>query len=139
METKVVVDSSVFVNACLDETSSHISQAFMEIIPAKHIGMVVPEIVIFEVLHILKKNGGADLEEVIDFFYQSSTNEVLSLDQEILRSFLQNQKISKLKTSDAIVASIANMKNIPLISWDKKLLKTVGIAYTPEEWLAQNR
>ena len=52
--------------------------------------------------------------------------------------FTKNQRCLALKTVDAIVASVASLKNLPLISWDKKLLKTTEIAFTPEQWLGKN-
>lgn len=140
----LVVDASVFLSSFLDnEVRSLTSRLFFESLKKEGIKITLPILTLFEVLHNFYRVSGdmGKTEAVHDFFVKLSVaNEIkiLSLDASFLSHFFSFHKNFDLKTSDTIIVLTAHREKVPLISWDKKMLKQGAkstTVYTPEEYL----
>ncbi len=146
MKNVVTVDSSVFLSGLFKNEINHdISLNFLNILRKHKIQIIIPMIVYFEVLHNyyrVSKNI-KETDEVSEEFIllnQIKLLKILNMEASSLAQFVAEHHDFDLKTSDTMVALCAMSSNIPLITWDKKLIKHCDKkvqAFTPKEFLAK--
>lgn len=100
-----------------------------------NIHLLIPIIVIFELVHILKKNNLQMSNSLLEMFFSPSPSQILYLDKAFLREFVADNDIKAFKTNDAILVSAALTHDIPLVTWDQQILKHCELALSPKQWL----
>ena len=146
MKNAVTVDSSVFLsNLFKDETNHEISVNLLNILSKNRTQIIIPIIVYFEVLHNYyraSKNQKETDEISEEFILMNQINrlKIINLEAPSLAQFVTEHHNFDLKTSDTVLALCAMSSNIPLITWDEKLIKHCKgkiSAFTPQEFLQQ--
>lgn len=140
MPEALLIDSSVFMSSLLDhEENSTFSRSFMAEIVEKNIRIVIPMLVVFEIVHILKKNSVSVDDNFLQLFFLGNSIKILDLDEQFLRNFVSNLNNTVFKTADAIIVSAADTQNIPLVTWDKQILKHYKASISPQDWLESQK
>lgn len=136
---KFVIDANVFVSALTRNEVYHFSsKAFLDFIYNNGINIAVPMLVVFETFHSLRKNGSIKTnKDYLRFkrIFNNSNCKYVENDIKLFKFFKEFRFFEKLKTSDAIIATIAFVTKSLLITWDKQLLEKSHNAYTPEDFL----
>lgn len=141
----VVVDSSVFLSALIPEDAFHTqSLRFFSHLEEKKTPILIPILVLMEVMQVgYKKTKDSQLLRswMLTFTRLSEAKglRMIPLESMFFANFLKFHVSFPLKTSDAIVSVTAAIENIPLVSWDKQLVKAsrpLVEAHTPTEFLA---
>lgn len=144
----LVVDASVFLSSFFDDdANSKISRKFFANLKENGVKISVPILTLFEVLHNFYRVSGdtSKTQQLQTFFVNLSTAKelkIFNLEASFLAYFLSLHEHFDLKTSDTLVVLTACREKVPLISWDKKMLKqgAKGVTtYTPEEYLSLMR
>jgi len=120
---KLLIDSSVYIAFFKNDDAFHKeSVAFIEKLSEdRNVSIVLPILVFLEVANVLyKKLGSFDEKKLLNSF---SKYEKVDLNFESTADFMLLFKKIDLKTSDAVVASLAKMENAILVTWDEKLIK----------------
>lgn len=118
---KLLIDSSVYIAFFKDNDVFHKeSVAFIKKLSEdKNMSIILPILVFLEIANVLhKKLNSFDEKKLLKSF---SKYEKVSLNFESTADFMLLFKKVSLKTSDAIIASLARMENATLVTWDKKL------------------
>lgn len=140
----IVVDSSVIISSLIKSDLYHeISRNFLTELKKKKQQIILPVLAIFEILHAyfrLCKN-----QEKTDELYQALIDwnltgflRIANLEASFLVYFTANHHLFPMKTADCVIALTAHRLQLPLISWDKQLLKDTKkyiTALTPEKFL----
>lgn len=141
----IVVDSSVFLSALIPEDVFHTqSVRFFSHLEENKIPILIPILVLMEVMQVgYKKMKDPQLLHswMLTFTRLNDAKglRMIPLEAMFFSNFLKFHVSFPLKTSDAIVSVTAAMENLPLISWDKQLVKAsrhLVEAHTPSEFLA---
>ncbi|OGD84483.1 hypothetical protein A2696_01340 [Candidatus Curtissbacteria bacterium RIFCSPHIGHO2_01_FULL_41_13] len=134
----LLIDSSVFVAFFKKDDIFHkVSVKFIERLSQKSdVVIVVPIIVFLETANILnKKPSKFNSRLILDIFNRYETVNLTFGDANLIIGVFQ---IINLKTSDAIVVSVAKLTDTTLITWDQKLQKEarkIVETFTPQEFL----
>lgn len=137
---KVLIDSSVYIAFFKDTDVFHKeSVTFIEKLSEdKDVLIVLPILVFLEITNVLyKSRGSVGEEKLLNSF---NKYEKIDLNFKSAADFLLLFKKINLKTSDAIIASIAKMENATLVTWDEKLVKEakkIVNAQTPKTFLSK--
>jgi predicted nucleic acid-binding protein len=119
---KYLLDSSVYIAYLNRNDPFHNrTSAFIQKITTRDIVFILPVIIYLEVGNILQKNNPEFKPDDLRLFFKS--HEIVDLSLQLAQDLLPQFKKYKLKTSDAIILSIAQLTNSTLITWDKKLQK----------------
>ena len=135
---KVLIDSSVFISYLNRADNSHKKTVpfVKKLSEDKKQELILPTLVILEVAHIMQKQFPNFQETKINKVFRSST--IIEITYLLTQNILSIMKSLNLKTSDAIIASIAKLTNSVLITWDKKLqkeAKKLVETLTPKEFM----
>ena len=139
MPDLLTIDSSVFIAALnpLDTFTEHSRQLFAKA-AASEWEIILPTIVVCEVANVLIRQ---DREmRVFDIISYLEPFAWIDLDMDEVLSSVKIFSRFQLKTSDAIVATIALRYRSTLLTWDEQLLKESAKhmpAYTPSDFLAR--
>jgi predicted nucleic acid-binding protein len=140
MYNQIIIDSSVFLAAfTVTDVHHKESSEFFDFLIKTKISIILPSLIICEVLNILHRNGFRHLEkQILDFFTNEETFIHLPLDIHFIVTHYRNEyRNVSLKTSDSILAATCLSYRVPLITFDKKLLREVkkhSVAMTPQEF-----
>lgn len=137
---KLVVDSSVFIAFFndLDYYHSDATKFVNAVLKYEKLLIILPAIVFLEVAHVLYKQLESFDESTI--FYLFEKYEKVDIDYYLASKILPFLKSVNLKTSDAIIASIAKLTGSVLVTWDKKLqeeAQKLVETLTPEEFMGK--
>ncbi len=145
---QVVVDSSVFLSSLIPEDVFHTqSLDFFLFLERKKVPILIPILVLMEVMQVgYKRTKDPELLRswMLTFTRLSEVRglRILPLESMFFANFLKFHTSFPLETSDAIISVTAAMENLPLVSWDKQLVKAsrpLVEAHTPAEFLALHR
>ncbi|MBU0731439.1 PIN domain-containing protein [Patescibacteria group bacterium] len=119
----VVVDSSVFISACVKaEKNQQISWEFFRNLEENDIYILMPINIFFEILNTLFKLG-VDNRDVKKLIGKGPISGMLPLNEDFLEHiWVHYQKFGKLKTADKILAVTSYYTESQLITWDQQLL-----------------
>ena len=126
VKTKVIIDSNVFVAFYNSNDSLH-DKAVLVLGELKDCELIIHSYVIQEVSTILAYRFGKNLANTFIHEILSSKN-VMIIDSRIvneMNSFLKNQK--KFSFVDHALLALSQETNIPLITFDKDLLRAYKI------------
>lgn len=120
---KLLIDSSVFIAFFNDADVFHKESVifFEKLLEDKNTIIVLPVLVFLEIANVLRKKIAAFNEgKLLEAF---NKYEKIDLLFDYSREYLLLFNHFNLKTSDAIIASLAKMENATLVTWDEKLVK----------------
>lgn len=136
---QLLIDSSVFISFLGKEDEyTPPSKKFFSFIAPHAVRILLPTLVIAETLVILSQQGQKDIPRILKRLMDL---EVIALDTLLvtyMEDLLKAIKIS-LKTSDFIIAATARKYDVPLITWDSRLLSnknTICTAVSPSRYIA---
>ena len=141
MNTKVVVDASLWVSRLMPQEVNHnASSLWTEQFTTLGGMLVAPVFLLIEVAaSIARQSGQPDLsrQSVTDL----QTDEAMSLiplDSTLVETAIELASTLQLRAGDAIYVALAHQMSIPLVSWDKEQLQRASrliTTYTPENYV----
>ncbi len=125
---QLVVDSSVFIsNLISGETNHASSRRFFSFANKNNITLYLPMSGLFEVLHVYLRKSN---KQKRDQLYQKIINanmkggiRLINLEATFLLYFVAFHELFSIKTADTVIALTAHRLKLPLITWDKQLIK----------------
>lgn len=135
---RILLDSSVFISFLNDTDVLHnnTTALFRTLLQDKEVVIITPVLVFLEVAHILHKQlNDFDEASVLTIFERY---EKIDIDFPLALKIIPFLKKINLKTSDAILITVAKLTEAILVTWDKKLekqAKKLVNAQTPKTFL----
>lgn len=144
MPKSIVLDASVFISRLIPADPYYeLSRDFFAAVQKKKMAVFLPMLTVMEVLHAYFRASGDQkqtdkiYEEIIEWNI-SKTMHIVNIESSFLIYFTAWHHLFDLKTSDAAVALTAHRLRLPLVTWDKKLLRAAKKhikAVTPDFFL----
>ena len=141
MNTKVVVDASVWVSRLMPQEVNHnVSSLWTDRFTTLGGMLVAPVFLLIEVAaSVSRQSRQPELskQSVTDL----QTDEAMSfvpLDSALVQTAIELASTLQLRAGDAIYVALAHQMNIPLVSWDKERLQRASrliATYTPENYV----
>lgn len=137
------IDASVFVSAVRAEENYHAaSRQFLQLIQTQAVAIFCPALVLPEcAAAIARPTGNAALVEELITLVESFPNlHLISLDDTLARRAAQIAVAQRLRGSDAVYTTVAEMFQATLIAWDTEILQRAPAfvpTLTPTEWTEQ--
>jgi predicted nucleic acid-binding protein len=142
--SKVCVDSCVFLSTFLDgECHREQSLLFFQSLNDRSIRISLPILVLMETLQSFfrKTKDGPGTRALFDYLMELNMDKILMitpLEAQFLLHFSDSHMDFDCKTSDAVIAMHAQKESIPLVTWDKALIRACEgkvEAVTPEDFV----
>lgn len=125
MHKKNILDTNIILRFLLNDNKQQAEYAEKLFIKSPKHSLIVPDLVVAEIAYVLLSHYEFSKEEVIDKLSVLLTYEAFKLNNKVLKPALYYFKEKPISFVDAYLCALSNLSKTPLITFDKKLPRSI--------------